>query len=604
MNSIIGNKKARSVVEQTAEIIFTICAFFAVLAVISITVYMFLNGTPALTKVGLTEILFSTVWKPTAADPSYGILYVILTSIVGTTLAILLGVPIGVLTAVFFAETAPKPLSKIVRPAIELLAGIPSVIYGLLGILLLCPAMYKLEQKIFAGSATHQFTGGANLISAVLVLAIMILPTVINISESALRSVPASLKAASLGLGASRIQTIFRVTIPAAKSGIATAIVLGVGRAIGEAMAISLVSGSSVNAPLPFHSVRFLTTAIVAEMGYAADLHRQVLFTIGLVLFVFIMIINMTLNKILKGEKKSNEHRAYGPRFLQYFKQKKIRSSDLILTVLIDLAAAFSILLLIAIMGYVFFRGLPQISLSFLTSVPSTIKGNLWYRRKYRQYALHHYPYPADRNSHRCRQRDLLKRIRKARKNRPADRIYDRNPFRYSFYHFRSVWYGIFGTTLGLGYSILTGALTLTLMVLPLITRNTQEALKTVPATYRSGALGIGATKWYMIRTILLPSAMPGIITGIILAIGRIVGESAALLFTAGSGYLLPKTFAGFFKKIFESGGTLTIQLYLSMSKAQYDAAFGIAAVLLIIVLFINLLTKILAKKFDVSKLD
>lgn len=161
-----------------------------------------------------------------------------------------------------------------------------------------------------------------------------------------------------------------------------------------------------------------------------------------------------------------------------------------------------------------------------------------------------------------------------------------------------------FGTTLGLGYSILTGALTLTLMVLPLITRNTQEALKTVPATYRSGALGIGATKWYMIRTILLPSAMPGIITGIILTIGRIVGESAALLFTAGSGYLLPKTFAGFFKKIFESGGTLTIQLYLSMSKAQYDAAFGIAAVLLIIVLFINLLTKILAKKFDVSKLD
>lgn len=304
MNSIIGNKKARSAVEQTAEIIFTICAFFAVLAVISITVYMFLNGTPALTKVGLTEILFSTVWKPTAADPSYGILYVILTSIVGTTLAILLGVPIGVLTAVFLAETAPEPLSKIVRPAIELLAGIPSVIYGLLGILLLCPAMYKLEQKIFAGSATHQFTGGANLISAVLVLAIMILPTVINISESALRSVPASLKAASLGLGVSRIQTIFRVTIPAAKSGIATAIVLGVGRAIGEAMAISLVSGSSVNAPLPFHSVRFLTTAIVAEMGYAADLHRQVLFTIGLVLFVFIMIINMTLNKILKGEKE------------------------------------------------------------------------------------------------------------------------------------------------------------------------------------------------------------------------------------------------------------------------------------------------------------
>lgn len=307
MSSIIGNKKSRSVVEKAAQVIFTVCAFFAILAVLSITIYMFLNGTPALAKVGITDILFGTIWKPASAEPSYGILYVILTSIVGTALAILLGVPIGVLTAVFLAETAPKKMAAIVKPAVELLAGIPSVIYGLLGILLLCPAMYKLEQKIFAGSQTHQFTGGANLISAVLVLAVMILPTVINISESALRSVPASLKAASLAMGASEIQTIFKVIIPAARSGIVTAIVLGVGRAIGEAMAISLVSGSSVNAPLPFNSVRFLTTAIVSEMGYAADLHRQVLFTIGLVLFVFIMIINLSLTRILKGGSKHDQ---------------------------------------------------------------------------------------------------------------------------------------------------------------------------------------------------------------------------------------------------------------------------------------------------------
>ena len=166
--------------------------------------------------------------------------------------------------------------------------------------MVLNPIMYKLELAVFKNSETHQFTGGANLLSAVLVLAIMILPTVINISESALRSVPPQLKSASLALGASHIQTIFRVILPAAKSGIVTAIVLGVGRAIGEAMAITLVSGSSVNIPLPFNSVRFLTTAIVSEMGYAAGVHRQVLFTIGLVLFVFIMIINVTLNKILK----------------------------------------------------------------------------------------------------------------------------------------------------------------------------------------------------------------------------------------------------------------------------------------------------------------
>ena len=291
--------------EEIAQVIFTLCAFLAILAVISITVYMVINGTPALFQVGIREILFGTAWKPTAENPSFGILYVILTSIIGTALAVLLGVPIGILTAVFLAETAPRKLAALVKPAVELLAGIPSVVYGLLGLMILNPLMYKLELAIFKGSDTHQFTGGANLLSAVIVLAIMILPTVINISESAIRAVHPSLKSASLALGASHIQTIFKVILPAAKSGIITAVVLGVGRAIGEAMAITLVSGSSVNMPLPFNSVRFLTTAIVAEMGYASGLHRQVLFTIGLVLFVFIMIINIMLNSILKkGERE------------------------------------------------------------------------------------------------------------------------------------------------------------------------------------------------------------------------------------------------------------------------------------------------------------
>ncbi|WP_205839189.1 phosphate ABC transporter permease subunit PstC [Velocimicrobium porci] len=307
-NSIIGSHQTKEIAEKTAFILFTLCGFFAVLAVLSITLYMILSGTPALLKVGITEILFGTVWKPAANPASYGILYVILTSIIGTFFAVLIGVPIGVLTAVFLAETAPKKLAAIVKPAVELLAGIPSVIYGLLGLLILNPLMYKLEQFIFKDSQTHQFTGGANLISAVFVLAIMILPTVINISESAIRAVPAQLKSSSLALGASHIQTIFKVILPAAKSGIIAAIVLGVGRAIGEAMAISLVSGSAVNLPLPFNSVRFLTTAIVSEMGYAADTHREVLFTIGLVLFVFILVINLVLTKILKGGKQDGEN--------------------------------------------------------------------------------------------------------------------------------------------------------------------------------------------------------------------------------------------------------------------------------------------------------
>ncbi|MBQ8591383.1 MAG: phosphate ABC transporter permease subunit PstC [Lachnospiraceae bacterium] len=305
-NSIIGSNKTKSTVEKAAQAVFTTCAFFAVLAVVSITLYMLMNGTPALFKVGIGEILFGTSWMPTAKNPSYGIFYVILTSIIGTVMSILIGVPIGVLTAIFLAETASKKLAAFVKPAVELLAGIPSVIYGLLGLLILNPLMYKLEIMIFKNSETHQFSGGANMISAVLVLAVMILPTVINISESSLKSVPEQYKAASLALGASKIQTIFNVMLPAAKSGIISAIVLGVGRAIGEAMAISLVSGSAVNLPLPFNSVRFLTTAIVSEMGYASDLHKQVLFTIGLVLFAFIMIINVSLTRILKKGEKSD----------------------------------------------------------------------------------------------------------------------------------------------------------------------------------------------------------------------------------------------------------------------------------------------------------
>lgn len=302
---IYKSKAAKSLVENIAKWIFTIFGLFAVAAVLSITLYMFIKGTPALGKVGVAEILFGTEWMPTAAEPRFGILYVILTSIAGTFLAILIGVPIGVLSAIFLAEVAPAGLVKIVKPAVELLAGIPSVIYGLLGIMILNPLMYKLEKIVFAGSTTHQYTGGSNLLAAVLVLAIMILPTVINISESSIKAVPAHYKAASLAMGASHIQTIFKVILPAAKSGIMTAIVLGVGRAIGEAMAITLVAGSAVNLPLPFNSVRFLTTAIVSELSYSADTHREVLFTIGLVLFIFIMLINLVLTTVLKkGDKK------------------------------------------------------------------------------------------------------------------------------------------------------------------------------------------------------------------------------------------------------------------------------------------------------------
>lgn len=292
--------------ERLARALLLICAVVAIFAVCAITLYLFAKGLPALDRVGVGELLFGTVWKPTAAEPSFGIAYIILSSIVGTAASVLLGVPVGLLTAVFLTEVSGKTLAKAVQPAVELLAAIPSVIYGLLGMMLLNPLLYKLEKALFAGSSTHRYTGGADLLAAVIVLAIMILPTVISVSASAIRAVPGSLRAASLALGASKMQTIRRVTVPAAKSGILTGVVLGIGRALGEAMAINMVAGGAVNLPLPFNSVRFLTTQLVSEMGYAEGTHRQVLFTVGLVLYLFIMIVNLVLQRLRREGGKDN----------------------------------------------------------------------------------------------------------------------------------------------------------------------------------------------------------------------------------------------------------------------------------------------------------
>ena len=305
--SIMGKGSSKNVVEQVMKWIFIICGAVSIFAVAAITIYMVISGAPALMQIGIKDMLFGTEWAPTAADPKFGILYIILTSIVGTLASVILGVPIALFTAVFLSEVANKHVYRIVKPAVELLAGIPSVVYGLLGILIVKPLMYKLEMFVYAGDSTHQFTGGANLISAVIVLTIMILPTIINVSANSLRAVPQHLRNSSLALGATKVQTIFKVTIPCANSGIIASIVLGIGRAIGEAMAITLVAGNVVNLPAPFSAVRFLTTGIVSEMGYSSGLHRQALFTIGLVLFVFIMIINIILNTTLKKAGNGDE---------------------------------------------------------------------------------------------------------------------------------------------------------------------------------------------------------------------------------------------------------------------------------------------------------
>ena len=283
---------------------------------------------------------------------------------------------------------------------------------------------------------------------------------------------------------------------------------------------------------------------------------------------------------------------------------RRKRTSDVFVSGLINLSAAFSVILLAGIIAYVFVKGIRSVNLQFLTTVTSTlnktvgIAGNI-VNTLYIIVITLLIATPVGIGS-----AIYLNEYAKPGKLVRAIEFTTETLSGIPSIIFGMFGMMFFGTGLGLGYSILPGSLTLTLMVLPLITRNTQEALKTVPDSYRSGALGMGATKWYMIRTVLLPSAMPGIITGVILAIGRIVGESAALLFTAGSGYLLPKSGIGFLKKILESGGTLTIQLYLSMAKAEYSTAFGIAAVLLVIVLVINWLTKVLSRKLDVTRAE
>ena len=289
--------KQKYLIERVMNAIFFICGITAIACVALITVYMVVAGVPAIGKIGLIDFLFGTRWASTADDPAFGILPFILTSIYGTAGAIIIGVPVGLLTAVFLSKIAPKGLGAAVSTAVELLAGIPSVVYGLLGMTLLVPAVAK----------TFGIASGACLFSAILVLALMILPNIVSVSVTALNAVPPEYEEASLALGATPTETYFKVSVPAARSGIAAGVVLGIGRAIGEAMAVIMVAGNVANMPGLFESVTFLTTAIAKEMSYAGGLQREALFSIALVLFIFIMIINGLLNFFLKGGDKDDK---------------------------------------------------------------------------------------------------------------------------------------------------------------------------------------------------------------------------------------------------------------------------------------------------------
>ena len=290
--------RTRRAMEQAIHLIFLLCGIVAVGFVLCISVYLVISGLPAIREIGLTKFLFGKVWAPTNATtgPQFGILPFLLTSVYGTAGALLLGVPVGLMTAIFLAKAAPPRLAAVIRTAVQLLAGIPSVVYGLVGMIVLVPA---IRRAFGLGS-------GACLLAAILVLTVMVLPSIINVAETALQAVPREYEEASLALGATETATYFRVSLPAARSGVAAAVVLGVGRAIGEAMAIIMVAGNVANMPGLFTSVRFLTTGIISGMSDAAvgSLYQQALFSIGLVLFLFIMLINVLLNVCIKRRKE------------------------------------------------------------------------------------------------------------------------------------------------------------------------------------------------------------------------------------------------------------------------------------------------------------
>lgn len=289
--------KAKRFMENAIHGFFLLMGLVTVGCVLLISVYLVVSGIPAIREIGLVKFLFGPVWNSNAVGPQFGILPFILTSIYGTAGAILLGVPVGYMTAVFLAKMAPPKLKTAVSAAVSLLAGIPSVVYGLVGMMVLVPGIRKL----------FGLPDGASLLAGILVLAVMILPSIIKVSVTALEAVPPEYEDASLALGATKEETWFRVSVPAARSGIAAAVVLGVGRALGEAMAVIMVSGNAPNMPSLFESVRFLTTAVASEMSYSSGLQRQALFSIALVLYLFILLINAALNYFLKRDKEGGK---------------------------------------------------------------------------------------------------------------------------------------------------------------------------------------------------------------------------------------------------------------------------------------------------------
>lgn len=571
--------------EKFFKYLYMASAIFGVTAVALITIFLLAQGLPSIMEIGFFKFLFGTKWNPTLGE--FGILPMIVNSLYVTAFAVLIGVGIGVLSAVFLSRFCPRKIYKVIKQIINLLAGIPSVVFGFFGMQVIVPLFSEISESGI----------GYGVAASGIILGIMILPTVISVSLNSLNNVPAAYYEGAVSLGSTHEQAVFKVVVPSAKNGIMAGTILGIGRAVGETMAVVMVSGNVPKfAESIFQSIRTMTGNIVIEMSYAEGLHLGALIGTGVVLFVFILLITVCLNIVNNKKPKDKASRigiyTFIKRKLAKNRDKFLRLGCKILKVLSIVSITLTIASLTSIILFILINGLPHLSLDLIfgtyeyggkvTLLPSivttlmlifmtliiTVPIGVFT-------AIYLVEYTKKGNK-------FVKVIRGAVETLAG---------------IPSIIYGLFGMiffsgVLGMGYSIMAGSLTLVFMILPTIIRTTEQALLEVPDSYREGSLALGAGKTRTIFKVVLPSAISGIVTGIILSVGRIVGESAAVLFTVGSTKSMPSGYGS-------SGISLAVFMYVLAGEGLHvNEANATAVVLLILVLFINIMSSVIENAF------
>lgn len=575
--------------ENIAKAIFTAFAAFSVLAVLTIVFYILYASIPAFRKVGLFKFIFGSEWKVSAGI--YGIFPMIVTSLVLTLFAVLLGGTLAIFTAIFIVYYCPKRLKKFYAQVINLLAGIPSLVYGYFGLTLLKPLMQD----------TFGVISASGVLLSGLILSVMILPTVCSVAKNSLENVPMHYYEGALALGCTNNQAVWKTCLPAAKNGIISALILGIGRAIGETMAVQMLLGGAVNYPyLPFLPVRSMTSNIVQEFADAAGTHQSALIATGFILLVFILIINAVLrfvkrNDAIAGNKFFSRKFKEGNEKVSGFAFKKGGSVQDVLWVLSYAVAIFVAAVLLLIVGFTLVKGVPHLSFNFLfgkssnantTLAPAFVSTGLIILISLAIALPLGIGAAIYLNEYAKRGSWFVKTVRL---------------FNDTLSGVPSIIFGLFGALffgsfMNMGYSILGGSLTMVLMILPTIIRSTEQSLSEVPDSMREASYALGAGKLKTVFSVVLPQALAGIITSVILSVGRIVGESAALIFTAGSFIRMPKG-------ITSPGSTFAVLMYKFMSEGlEVDKCYATGTVLIIAVIILNALVALTEHCFNNKK--